>query len=208
MSEKKEGCLKIGMPAPEFEAETTQGLKSLNDYRGQWLVLFSHPGDFTPVCTTEFLAFAKYYDQFQEINTQLLGLSVDSNPSHLAWIYNIYQNTGVEIPFPIIADSNMRISKRYGMLAYDVSDTATVRNVFIIDEQGIIRAILVYPLTNGRYIPEILRLVKALQRTDATGKVTPADWQPGESCLWPPPRTWEALMERVDNQCGYDCVDW
>lgn len=202
------GCLTLGMKAPDFTAMSTFGPIKLSNYAGKWIVLFSHPGDFTPVWTTEFIAFARQYDSFVERNTQLLGISLDGNPSHLAWVYNIYQNTGIQIPFPIIADKDMSISKMYGMIAPSVSTNTTVRNVFIIDDKQIIRAILVYPLTNGRYIPEIIRLLIALQTTDMYGVATPADWLPGQPVVVPAPTTYEELLRRVSVEEGYYCVDW
>ncbi len=201
-------CLKLGMKAPDFTAMSTFGPIRLSDFRGRWIVLFSHPGDFTPVCTTEFIAFAKENDSFVKRNAQLLGLSIDSNPSHLAWVYNIYQNTGIQIPFPIISDRDMSISKLYGMIAPDVSTTETIRSVFIIDDKLIIRAILTYPLTNGRFIPEILRLLIALQTTDSEKVATPADWLPGEPVVIPAPNTYEELLSRIGGEDGYYCVDW
>ncbi len=205
-----ENCLTIGMTAPAFTANSTFGPLSLSDYRGQWLVFFSHPGDFTPVCTSEFLAFAQVYDQFQEINTDLLGLSIDSNPSHLAWVNSIYEVSGVEIPFPIVEDRIGEIARMYGMIAPDVSNTTTVRSVFIIDPEQKIRAILAYPLTNGRSIPEIYRLVVALQTTDAEHVITPANWKPGNPVLVPPPNTYEGLVaRRTDAEAlGLICNDW
>ena len=188
--------LGIGMKAPNFEATTTFGPVKLSDYKGKWLILFSHPGDFTPVCTTEFIAFAKAQPEFAEKNTQLLGLSIDSNPSHLAWTYAIYMTTGVQIPFPVIADRDGSIARLYGMIAPHASTQETVRNVFFIDPNQTIRAILVYPLTNGRSIPEILRLLTALQETDRSHVVTPANWQPGQPALVPPPKSYDELMAR------------
>jgi len=134
----------------------------------------------TPVCTTEFIAFSKAYPYFQERNTCLLGLSIDSNSSHLAWLYNIYLHTGIKVPFPLIADRDASISRRFGMIAPEISNTQTVRNVYIIDEEDKIRSILVYPLTTGRYIPELLRIVDALQLHDKEKMVTPANWFPRE----------------------------
>lgn len=201
-------CLTLGMKAPDFTAQTTFGPIRLSDFRGKWVILFSHPGDFTPVCTTEFIAFAKHNDCFVNRNAQLLGLSIDSNASHLAWVYNIYQNTGIQIPFPVIADRDMSISKRYGMISPDVSTTSTVRNVFFIDENQIIRAILTYPLTNGRNISEIIRLLDALQTSDKYKVATPADWYPGDPVIVPPPQTYQELLERLENKEGYYCVDW
>lgn len=204
---KRNNMPQIGAPAPDFEAMTTFGPLKLSDLKGQWVVLFSHPGDFTPVCTTEFLAFAKAYPYFKERNVQPIGLSVDSQHSHLGWVYNIFRNTGVQIPFPVIADSNKDVSKLYGMISEAASDTSTVRSVFIIDDKGILRAILCYPLTVGRNIPEILRLVEALQYVDKENVATPANWMPGTPAVIPPPQTYNQLTERM-NQQQYSCMDW
>ena len=190
------GNVKIGMQAPDFEADTTMGRINLNQYRGKWVVLFSHPGDFTPVCTTEMIAFSKANTYFERLNTCLIGLSVDSNPSHLAWVYDIYCKTGIVIPFPIIADRNGAIARKYGMISSDVSTTETVRNVFIIDDQGIVRLILVYPLNIGRCIPEILRCIEALQTSDASKGSTPANWVPCEPIIVPAPKTFRELEQR------------
>jgi len=146
-------------------------------------------GGFTPVCTTEFLAFTQQYDEFKKLNCELLGLSVDSNPSHLAWVYNIYQNTGIEVPFPIIDDGMGKIAMKYGMISPYASDTKTVRNVYIICPEGNIRTILIYPLTTGRNILEILRIVKALQIADEQGVSTPANWVEGMAVIAKPPKT-------------------
>ncbi|EPZ59290.1 ahpC/TSA family protein [[Clostridium] sordellii ATCC 9714] len=203
-------CLpSLGTKAPNFSANTTFGPIKLSDYKGKWVVLFSHPGDFTPVCTTEFLCFAKYYSNFQKRNTELIGLSVDSNSSHLAWVYNIYRNTGVEIPFPIIDDRKMEISQLYGMISEPMSDSSTVRSVFIIDPNQILRTILYYPLTTGRNIPEIVRIIDALQTSDEQKVVTPADWLPGMPVILPPPKTYKELKQRISS-CEKDkeCIDW
>ena len=202
-------CLpQIGAKAPEFTAQTTFGMKKLSDYRGKWLVFFSHPGDFTPVCTTEFISFAKNYKAFKQRNTNLLGLSIDSNPSHLAWVFNIQQNTGIEIPFPIIADRDGSIARLYGMISAAESTTKTVRTVFIIDPDGIIRAILYYPLSVGRYIPEILRMIDALQTVDRENVVTPANWKVGDPVIVIPPQTYAELIKRVNDPGGLKCIDW
>lgn len=203
-------CLpKLGEKAPNFKANTTFGPIELSNYAGKWVVLFSHPGDFTPVCTTEFIAFTNLAPEFDKRNTKLLGLSVDSNASHLAWVYNILQITGVTIPFPIIEDRNMKIAKQYGMISDATSSTSTVRTVFIIDDKQVLRTILYYPLTTGRNIPEILRIVDALQTADKSKVVTPANWLPGTPVLLPPPKTFKELQERVD-KCNkeYKCLDW
>ncbi|QYE99248.1 peroxiredoxin [Paraclostridium sordellii] len=203
-------CLpSLGAKAPDFSANTTFGPIKLSDYKGKWVVLFSHPGDFTPVCTTEFLCFAKYYSNFQKRNTELIGLSVDSNSSHLAWVYNIYRNTGVEIPFPIIDDRKMEISQLYGMISEPMSDSSTVRSVFIIDPNQTLRTILYYPLTTGRNIPEIVRIIDALQTSDEQKVMTPADWLPGMPVILPPPKTYKELKQRISS-CNKDkeCIDW
>lgn len=200
----------IGMKAPDFTAMTTLGPINLSDYNGQWVILFSHPGDFTPVCTTEFVAFARANDEFEALNTKLIGLSIDSNPSHLAWVNQIYVLTGVQIPFPVIADRMGNVAKLYGMVAPDVSKQETVRNVYFIDPNQIIRAILIYPLTNGRNINEILRLLTALQTTDSYKVVTPANWRPGESGMVPAPVDYNQLQQRISDpqRMGLDCMDW
>ena len=190
------GNVKIGQKAPEFEANTTFGKIKLQDYEGKWLILFSHPGDFTPVCTTEIIAFTRAHKYFKELNTELLGLSVDSNSSHLAWVYDIYCKTGIKVSFPIIADRNGEIARKYGMIANDISNTETVRNVFIIDDKGIVRTILIYPMNIGRFIPEIIRIVQALQMAECAGGSTAANWMPNQPVIVPPPQTFEALQER------------
>ena len=188
------GNVKIGTYAPDFEANTTMGQITLNQYKGKWVVLFSHPGDFTPVCTTEIIAFSKANPYFEQLNACLLGLSVDSNASHLAWIYDIYCKTGIRVPFPIIADRNGAIARKYGMISNDVSTTETVRNVFLIDEKGMVRLILVYPMNVGRCIPEILRALNALQVADSNKASTPANWIPNQPIIMPPPKTFEELI--------------
>ena len=192
------GNVKIGEKAPDFEAISTFGKVSLKDYEGKWLVLFSHPGDFTPVCTTEMIAFTRAHTYFKEINTELLGLSVDSNSSHLAWVYDIYCRTGIKISFPIIADRNALIARRYGMISNEVSTTETVRNVYIIDDKQIVRTILIYPMNVGRFIPEILRTVRALQMAECMGGATAANWMPNQPVIVPSPQTYNELEERVE----------
>ena len=190
------GNVKIGQKAPDFEAITTFGPISLDDYKGKWLVLFSHPGDFTPVCTTEMIAFTRAHTYFKDLNAELLGLSVDSNSSHLAWMYDIYCRTGVKVSFPIIADRNGQIARKYGMISNDISNTETVRNVFIIDDKGIVRTILIYPLNVGRFIPEIIRVVQALQMADCAKGSTAANWMPNQPVIVPAPKTFEELQKR------------
>lgn len=196
----------LGEEAPEFEALTTHGPLKLSDLRGKWVVLFSHPADFTPVCTTEFMALAEANDELQRLNVQLIGLSIDSVHSHLAWVRNIEEKMGVEIPFPVIADLDMAVARKFGMIHPGQSNTATVRAVFFIDPDGMMRAMIYYPLNNGRSIPEIVRVVKALQTTDRHGVATPANWQPGEKVVVPPPKTAKAMEQREKE--GYDCKDW
>ncbi len=197
---------RINEPAPAFEARTTHGVKKLSDYQGKWLVLFSHPADFTPVCTTEFMAFAKAYPEFQEINTELLGLSIDSHYAHVAWVRNIKEKFGVEIPFPIIEDLSMKVANAYGMIQPGASDTSAVRATFIIDPNGVLRAMVYYPMSNGRSIPEFVRLVKALQTSDAHKVATPEGWQPGDKVIVPPPASIQDAETRMSE--GHECVDW
>ncbi|MBB4287331.1 peroxiredoxin [Roseospira goensis] len=200
------GLPRLNEPAPDFVAETTHGPKSLADYRGRWLVLFSHPADFTPVCTTEFMAFARAADDFDALNCDLLGLSIDSTFSHLAWIRNIQEKFGVAIPFPIIADLSMQVARAYGMIQPGASDTSAVRATFLIDPQGTLRAMIYYPMSNGRSVPEVLRLLKGLQVSDAHGVATPEGWQPGAKVIVPPPKTAAEAAARAD--AGYAYTDW
>lgn len=198
--------LHIGMEAPNFEANSTFGKICLSDYKGKWLVFFSHPGDFTPVCTTEFLAFSSCYDKFKELNTELLGLSIDSNPSHLAWVHNIFVNSNVTIPFPIISDNLGKIASLYNMKY--TNDTSTVRSVYIIDPNGIIRVILTYPKEIGRNVFEILRIIEALQISDKKNVLTPANWEQGDLVIAKPPLTYEELTNRILNSKDYIYYDW
>ncbi|MDQ1281312.1 MAG: Peroxiredoxin [Thermoproteota archaeon] len=196
----------LGQNAPDFEAVTTQGTLRLADYKGMWLILFSHPADFTPVCTTEFMAFSKIYEELKKRNTELLGLSVDSISSHIAWIRNVEEKMGVKIPFPIIADLNKDIAKKFGMIHPEQSKTETVRCVFIIDPESKMRTMLYYPLSTGRNMSEILRLIDALQTTDKYKVATPANWKPGDPVVVPSPTTAEEAVERMKEE--YDCKDW
>jgi len=196
----------LGEPAPDFQAESTHGPLKLSDYRGRWVVMFSHPADFTPVCTTEFMAFAEIADELAAMNVQLVGLSVDSVSAHLAWIRAIREKMGVDVQFPIIADLDMQVAKRYGMIQPGQSATAAVRAVFFIDDKGVLRAMIYYPLSTGRYMPEILRIIRALQTTDAHGVSTPANWQPGDKVVVPAPKTVEAMKKRDAE--GLECRDW
>ena len=189
----------IGDAAPNFRARTTMGARTLSSYRGRWLVFFSHPADFTPVCTSEFVAFAQAHEAFQAVDCDLLALSVDSLSSHLAWQQSIEQRFGVRVPFPIVEDPAMGIARAYGMLPACSTSSATVRTTFIIDPEGIVRALIAYPLTVGRSVAEILRLVKALQTSDAADVSTPEGWQPGEPVLANPPLTSDEV-----GACGTD----
>ena len=198
---------RLGEPAPPFEIETTQGVVRLEDFQGSWLILFSHPADFTPVCTTEFVAFAEAHDELREMGCELLGLSVDSVFSHIAWIRNIEERFGVHIDFPVIADLNKDVARRYGMVMPGDSTTETTRCVFVIDPKQIVRAMIYYPLTTGRNVAEIVRLVHALQTSDEHHVATPAGWQPGDKVIVPPPRTQEDAADRLASS-SYDCFDW
>lgn len=195
----------IGEPAPAFRAHTTQGpIDFPKDYQGKWVILFSHPADFTPVCTTEFMTFAKMQPEFKALNCELVGLSIDSHYAHIAWLRTIKEKVkfkdmaNVEVTFPVIADVKMEVAKAYGMVQPGASDTQAVRAVFIIDPKAKIRAILYYPLSNGRNFQELKRLVIALQTSDRFGVATPADWQPGDDVIVPPPGSCGGAKERVE----------
>ena len=199
----------IGEKFPEMIVETTHGVKKLpDDYKGKWLVLFSHPADFTPVCTTEFVGFALRYNEFKELNADLLGHSVDSVFSHIKWIEWIKEKLGVEIPFPIIADPNGEVAKKLGFL-HAQSATHTVRAVFIVDPEGVIRAILYYPQEAGRNLDEILRLLVALQVSSKYDRAIPANWPNnyliGDAVIVPPARTIQDAQERLKK---FKCYDW
>ena len=198
----------IGSNAPRFSANSTFGPLKLTDYIGKWLVFFCHPSDFTPVCTTEIMSFSKLHDEFKKRNCELLGLSVDSNPSHLAWVRDIEKNTGTTVTFPIISDLNKDIAKMYGMLTNSQDNTKTVRNVYILDPKQKIRCMLIYPAENGRNITEILRMVDALQITDKEGVATPANWVPGSATIIPSPQNYNDLMEKMKNNNINNCMDW
>jgi len=197
---------RINEPAPAFDALTTDGRKTLADYRGKWLILFSHPADFTPVCTTEFTAFARRADDFASLDTQLLGLSIDSHYAHIAWVRSIKDTFGIDIPFPIIADLDMKVAQAYGMIQPGASDTQAVRATFIIDPEGILRAMVYYPMTNGRSVDEFYRLIQALQTSDTHKVATPENWKPGENVIVPTPQTTAAAEARLSE--GYDTKDW
>jgi peroxiredoxin (alkyl hydroperoxide reductase subunit C) len=197
---------RLGEPAPDFEAMSTHGKLSLAGYRGRWVVLFSHPADFTPVCTTEFVALSAIAEDLARRNTQLVGLSVDSIYSHIAWLRNIKEKLGTEIAFPVIADLDMKIARLYGMIHEKMSATSAVRSLFIIDDKGILRAMIYYPLTTGRNMDEIMRLIVALQAADEHKIATPANWRPGDKVIIPAPVTTDGAKIRVSE--GFECVDW
>ena len=201
------GLPRLGEPAPQFEAVTTFGRIRLEDFKGGWLVLFSHPADFTPVCTTEFMGFAKAHPRLRELNCELLGLSIDSVYSHIAWVRNVEEKLGVKITFPVIADLNKDVATLYGMVMPGESRVETSRCVFVIDDKQKLRAMIYYPLTTGRNIEEIVRLVQALQTADKYGVATPANWKPGEKVIMPPPATQEAAETRVATE-DLECRDW
>lgn len=207
---------RLGDPAPAFTARTTQGdINFPADYAGSWVILFSHPADFTPVCTSEFMTFAAMEEQFAQYNTRLVGLSVDGLYSHIAWLRTIkdkmvYRDMkDIEVTFPLIDDVSMAVATKYGMIMPGEATTQAVRAVFIIDPAGVIRTIIYYPLSVGRNFDELLRAVIALQTTDAFGVATPADWRPGERVIVPPAGSCGVAKERMEGEVeGVECVDW
>ena len=202
---------KINEPAPQFQnAKSTHGLISLGDYlqKGKWVVLFSHPADFTPVCTTEFIEFSRKYDEFDRRNVQLIGVSVDSVYAHIAWVRNIEETANVKVKFPVVADLDQKVAQSFGMVHEAVSDTAAVRAVFFIDPKGTIRALLYYPLSLGRNIDELLRVVDALQTSDANAVSTPANWREGDPVIVPAPLTQQDAEKRVAQRDGLDVQQW
>lgn len=207
----------IGDDAPEFTAATTQGdINFPQDYKGKWVILFSHPADFTPVCTTEFMTFARMMPEFKELNCELIGLSIDSKFSHIAWLRTIKEKLkykgmeNMEVTFPLIEDIKMEVAKKYGMIQPNASGTQAVRSVFFIDPAGKIRALIYYPLSNGRNFEEIKRLLIAMQTSDRYKIATPADWKPGDDVIIPPPGSCGTAKDRVNNadKEGYYCLDW
>lgn len=205
----------IGDDAPEFKAKTTQGdINFPTDYKGKWIILFSHPADFTPVCTTEFMTFAKMADEFKALNTELVGLSVDSIYAHIAWLRKIQElewngMKNIEVKFPLIEDIRMDIAKKYGMIQPGQSNTQAVRAVFIIDPKGKIRLILYYPLSTGRNFDEIKRVILALQKSDADSVATPANWRPGDDVIIPTPGSCGVAKERMETKDSSKyCLDW
>ncbi|MCX7832978.1 MAG: peroxiredoxin [Ignavibacteria bacterium] len=206
---------RIGDPAPEFTAETTQGtIHFPNDYKGSWVILFSHPADFTPVCTTEFMTFATMEEKFAKANCKLVGLSVDSLYSHIAWLRTIKEKIefkgmkDVEVKFPLIEDITMTVAKKYGMIQPGESSTKAVRAVFFIDPKGTIRTIIYYPLSLGRNFDELYRVLIALQTADAFSVATPADWRPGDDVIVPPAGSCGVAKERMEGKENIKCYDW
>ncbi len=200
--------LELNGPVPDFEANTTHGKIRLSEWnRDKWVILFSHPADFTPVCTTEFMAFAQLEEQLSARNVALLGNSIDSVYSHIAWVRNIKEKFNIDIRFPIIADLDMNVAKSFGMLHQASSATAAVRAVFFIDPSRKLRAMIYYPMNVGRNFDEILRVVDALQTADKHGVACPADWRPGQKVIIPPPQTAQAADARVADPT-LEVVDW
>jgi len=206
---------RIGDKAPSFKAVTTQGeINFPEQYVGNWVILFSHPADFTPVCTSEFMTFASMQNQFEEANCKLVGLSVDGLFSHIAWLRTIKEKIeykgmkNIEVTFPLIEDITMEVANKYGMMQPGESNTKAVRAVFIIDPKGIIRTIIYYPLSLGRNFDELYRALIALQTADAFSVATPADWRPGDDVIVPPAGSCGVAKERMDGQEGITCYDW
>ena len=205
----------IGDDAPSFKAVTTQGPISFpEDYKGKWVILFSHPADFTPVCTTEFITFASIMDELKEMNTELIGLSVDSLYSHIAWLRKIQEldykrMKNVEVKFPLIEDIRMEVANKFGMIQPNASNTQAVRAVFFIDPKAKIRCILYYPLSLGRNFDEIKRIIKGLQKADSDGVATPADWRPGDDVIVPTAGSCGVAKERMESKDDdMYCLDW
>ena len=207
---------RIGEPAPAFTAETTQGdIKFPDDFKGKWVILFSHPADFTPVCTSEFMTFGKMQHEFEELNCQLIGVSVDGLSSHIAWLRTIKEKIkyrgmrNIDIKFPLIDDVSMNVSKKFGMIQPGESSTKAVRAVFFVDPKGMIRTIIYYPLSLGRNFDELKRVLIGLQTSDNFSVSLPADWRPGDPVIVPPPATMAIAKERMENKVdGVTCYDW
>ncbi len=206
---------RIGEKAPEFKAVTTQGeINFPSDYKGSWAILFSHPADFTPVCTSEFMTFASLQSKFEEANCKLVGLSVDGLYSHIAWLRTIKEKIeykgmkDVEVKFPLIEDITMEVAKKYGMMMPGESNTKAVRAVFFVDPKGMIRAIIYYPLSLGRNFDELYRALIAMQTADAFSIATPADWYPGDDVIVPPAGSCGTAKDRMDGKEDMKCYDW
>ncbi len=210
---KPESCTlpRLNTKAPDFDAMTTDGRRRLADYQGKWLCMFSHPADFTPVCTTEFMAFAVNAEKFASLDCELLGLSIDSHFAHIAWKRNIQEKFGIKIPFPIIADIDMKVAKTYGMIHENASKTTPVRALFLMDPDSVLRAMIYYPMSNGRSVREVLRLLKSLQISDEHGVATPEGWMPGDNVIVSPPATSDSAERRelmAKDDPLYQYTDW
>ena len=202
------GIPRIGDVAPDFTQNSTHGPLTFSSWQGKsWVLLFSHPADFTPVCSTELAEFARRSKEFEALNTKLIGLSIDSIHSHLAWRENLREKLGIDIGYPILADLDMQVAKLYGMLHPGASATATVRAVFVIDPKRVVRALVYYPMNVGRNIEELKRLVTALQTAEQHGCAMPVDWKPGEKVIVPPPKTVDEVAERNANK-SYERIDF
>jgi len=206
---------RIGDKAPDFKAVTTQGeINFPGDYSGSWVILFSHPADFTPVCTSEFITFASLEEKFAKASTKLVGLSVDGLYSHIAWLRTIKEkieykgHKNVEVNFPLIEDITMEVAKKYGMIMPGEASTKAVRAVFFIDPKGIIRAIIYYPLSLGRNFDELYRVIIGLQTADAFAVALPADWQPGDDVIVPPAGSCGVAKQRMESKDEMHCYDW
>ncbi|HPK05147.1 MAG TPA: peroxiredoxin [Bacteroidales bacterium] len=216
MEEQAYSMPRIGDKAPEFKAVTTQGEMNFpSDFRGSWVILFSHPADFTPVCTSEFMTFATMEEQFNNANCKLVGLSIDGLYSHIAWLRTIKEKIeykgmkNVDVKFPLIEDITMNVAKKYGMVMPGESSTQAVRAVFVIDPEGVVRTILYYPLSLGRNFDELYRIVIALQAADEFKIATPADWRPGDDVIISPAGSCGKAKDRMDGkEEGLDCKDW
>lgn len=204
------GLMSIGMRAPDFTAITTMGEITMSDFKGRWVVLFSFPSPFSPVCTTEYLSFANICKSFEERDAQIIGLSVNSNLSHLAWVNEIYDEEGVVIPFPVIADLGGKIARQYGMISPFATEAISSRNVLIIDPNQIVRTVLIYPIVTGRNIPEILRILTSIQLSDGYDVVTPANWFPNQPIMIPAPNTYDQMLDiqrKAENKV-ISCRKW
>jgi peroxiredoxin (alkyl hydroperoxide reductase subunit C) len=202
---------RIGETAPDFSAKSTHGQIKLSDYtsKGKYVLLFSHPSDFTPVCTTEFIEFARRSADFEKLNVQLIGVSIDSIYSHIAWVRDIEEHAKVKVTFPVIADLDQKVSQLYGLVHEAVSDTATVRAVFAIDPKGIVRALVYYPMQLGRNVDELIRIFQALQTTDQNSVSLPANWQPGDQVIVPAPATVDDAQKRTNGGgAGLNVETW
>ncbi|MGV8826949.1 MAG: peroxiredoxin [Breznakibacter sp.] len=215
MEEQVYAMPRIGEKAPEFKAVTTQGeINFPSDYKGSWVILFSHPADFTPVCTSEFMTFSSMEKDFNKANCKLVGLSVDGLYSHIAWLRTIKEKIeykgmkNVEVMFPLIEDITMEVARKYGMMMPGESSTKAVRAVFVIDPQGVVRTVLYYPLSLGRNFAEIYRIVIGLQAADAFNIATPADWQPGDDVIVPTAGSCGVAKERMESKDEMHCYDW